>query len=61
MEFKEDINTDKRMRDLYFNQCQAFVDFLEWLFDTELWYTNQSEMWDKYDLYLDDLDKQKNP
>lgn len=32
---------------------ERLADFLEWLFDTELDYTTQSEMWAKFEAWED--------
>jgi len=42
------INIDKERADHYFSETQKLADFLEYIFDTELDYVPQSEMWDRF-------------
>lgn len=43
----------------YFQQEQFFLDFLEWLFDTEIYYMTQQEAIDKFELFRNTTTDQK--
>ena len=45
------VNNAKERADYYFHLDARNADFLDWLFDTELWYTTQKEMWDKFEKF----------
>ena len=57
----QEINNDKQRADHYFHCTERFADFLEWLFDTDLWYTTQREMWEKFEAFEDERDKKNKP
>lgn len=50
------IDMKARFEHVRYNQ-ERYADFLEWLFDTELSYTTQSEMWEKFEKYESEIDR----
>lgn len=45
------VNIDKQRADHYFHCTERFADFLEWLFDKEIWWATQNEMWEKFEAW----------
>jgi len=50
------INNDKQRADHYFAETQKLADFLEYIFDTELDYITQSEMWDRFNHWRNEVE-----
>lgn len=50
-----EINNDTDRAKYWFQVANDQIDFLEWLFDTELDYLSQKEMWHKFEQYQDGL------
>lgn len=46
-----EVSVDKERANHYFYEVQRYMDFLEWLFDTELHYTSQKEMFEKFERF----------